>query len=75
MSTRRPNLTPEKLIKILKKHGFTISSQKGSHVKLYNCKTNKKTIVSTHKKTIVPKGTLNSILKQAGLTNEELYNY
>lgn len=59
-------LTSKELIKKLKKHGFEIVSQNGSHVKLYNEKTNKTLIVPYHSKDL-KKGLEHAILKQAGL--------
>ena len=59
-------LTSKQLIKILKKHGFKIVSQNGSHVKLVNPKNNKTLIVPFHNKDL-KKGLEKAILKQAGL--------
>ena len=59
-------LTSKELVKKLKKHGFEIVSQNGSHVKLYNKKTNKTLIVPYHSKDL-KKGLEHAILKQAGL--------
>ncbi len=59
-------LTSKQLIKKLKKHGFTIVSQNGSHVKLVNSATNKTLIVPFHSKDL-GKGLEKAILKQAGL--------
>lgn len=59
-------LTPKEMIKLLKKHGYEIKSQSGSHVKMFNPKTNVTTIVPMHTKAM-SKGTERNILKQAGL--------
>ena len=59
-------LTSKDLIKKLKKAGFVIVSQNGSHVKLYNADTNKTLIVPFHCKDL-KKGLEQAILKQAGL--------
>ena len=59
-------LTSKELIKKLKKAGFVIVSQNGSHVKLYNADTNKTLIVPFHCKDL-KKGLEQAILKQAGL--------
>jgi len=67
-----PVISGEQLIKILLKEGFIKKRQKGSHITLEK-KTDEKTY-----KTVVPlhdsiaKGTLNSILKNVGLTKEDL---
>ncbi len=59
-------MTAEQMIKLLRKNGFEIVSQKGSHVKLFNSTTNKTTIVPNHAKDL-GKGLEQAILKQAGL--------
>ena len=59
-------LTSKQLIKILKKHGFKIVSQNGSHVKLVNLENNKTLIVPFHNKDL-KKGLEKAILKHAGL--------
>lgn len=59
-------LTPKKKIKILKKNGFVIVGQNGSHVKLKNHGTGKTIIVPYHSQSL-KKGIEQAILKQAGL--------
>ncbi len=66
-----PILTPKELIKKLQKIGFIQDHSSGSHVIMYNPKTNKRAVVALHLKNI-PKGTLNSLLKEAGITREEI---
>ncbi len=62
-------LTAEQMIKLLKKNGFEIISQKGSHVKLQNSETGCWTIVPRHSKDL-GKGLEQAILKQAGLKKQ-----
>lgn len=59
-------MTPQQMIKHLKKNGFKKISQNGSHVKMKNEKTNKTVIVPYHSKDL-KKGMEDAILKQAGL--------
>ncbi|VVB88642.1 HicA toxin of bacterial toxin-antitoxin [uncultured archaeon] len=66
-----PSLTPQKIIKVLEKKGFILDRTKGSHYIYYNPETKRKVIVPLHKKDL-PKGTLIEILKQAGISREEL---
>ncbi|MCL5237906.1 MAG: type II toxin-antitoxin system HicA family toxin [Nitrospirae bacterium] len=61
-----PALTPDEVIKILLQNGFELDHQTGSHRVYYNLSTKKRVVVPYHKRDI-PKGTLLSILKQAGL--------
>ncbi|WP_457555941.1 type II toxin-antitoxin system HicA family toxin [Candidatus Pyrohabitans sp.] len=66
-----PSLTPPKIIKVLKKKGFVLDRTKGSHHLYYNPKTKRRVVVPFHKRDL-PKGTLLEILKQAGISKEEL---
>lgn len=59
-------LTPKEMLKLLKKNGFKIVSQNGSHVKLKNEKTGRQVIVPYHSREL-KKGLEQAILKEAGL--------
>ncbi len=61
-----PALTPDDVIKILLQNGFEFDHQTGSHKVYYNLQTKRRVTVPYHKRDL-PKGTLLSILKQAGL--------
>ena len=66
-----PVASGREVVKALNKAGFKIVGRKGSHVRLKK-KTPSKTyivIVPIHPE--IKKGTLRSILRQAGLTREE----
>ena len=63
-----PVLSGKELIRILEKGGFQVVRQKGSHVSLQ--KGANKTVVPLHDE--LAKGTLLGILKQCGLSKEEL---
>jgi predicted RNA binding protein YcfA (HicA-like mRNA interferase family) len=60
------------LIKALRRLGFIIDHQRGSHIFLHNIEINKTIIVPNHKE--IKKGTLHQILKQSNLSIEELKN-
>jgi predicted RNA binding protein YcfA (HicA-like mRNA interferase family) len=62
-------LTSKEMIRKLKKHGFEIVSQNGSHVKLVNPDNNITLIVPYHSKEL-KKGLERAILKQAGIEEE-----
>lgn len=66
-----PPMTPKKLLSKLKKIGFGIDHTTGSHIILYNEKTRRRAVVPQHLSDI-PKGTLLSILREAGITREEI---
>ncbi len=63
-----PVLSGDELIRALKKTGFQVVRQKGSHVSLE--KANWKTVVPLHHE--LGKGTLLGILKQCGLSRNDL---
>lgn len=63
------------ILSALRRSGFTVISQKGSHIKLYK-RTNQKVftvIVPNHKEIAI--GTFSSILRQAGMTKRELEKF
>ncbi len=66
-----PSLTSRKLIKILKSIGFKLDHTTGSHFIFYNPQTKKRAVVPFHKKDL-PKGTLMSIFKEAGISKEAI---
>lgn len=60
------------ILNALKRLGFQVKSQKGSHIKVIKIIDNQtfSAIIPDHKE--IATGTLNSILKQANVTREEL---
>jgi len=67
MGSKYPVLKPNEVISALSRKGFVYKSQKGSHAKY----TNGKRIYIIPMDDEVAKGTLSSILKQAGIELEE----
>jgi predicted RNA binding protein YcfA (HicA-like mRNA interferase family) len=65
-----PSISPEKLARVLEKCGFELERIKGSHHFYHNPETKKSASVPFHDKD-VPKGLLNEILKEAGISREE----
>jgi predicted RNA binding protein YcfA (HicA-like mRNA interferase family) len=61
------------LIKIFKKLGYAKVSQKGSHIKLKNIETESVVIVPDHKE--LDRWTLKTILKQAGISEQDFNNF
>jgi predicted RNA binding protein YcfA (HicA-like mRNA interferase family) len=58
-------VTGRELIKLLRKHGWQLDRITGSH---HIMKKQEKTLtIPAHRNKDIPKGTLNSILKEAGL--------
>ena len=69
-----PVLSGKEMVKILGKFGFKVLDQNGSHVIMFGEKdgVKRKSVVPQHPE--LAKGTLLSILKQAGLTRDDLEN-
>ena len=68
-----PQISGLELIKILRKFGFVVVRQRGSHIRLEK-NTPEKTIkitVPNHK--LLKKGTLHKIIKTSELKEEELF--
>jgi len=68
---RLPILRPKDLIKRLEKLGFFIDHQTGSHVIMYRQDDGKRAVVPVHISEL-PKGTLMSILRESGISRDEL---
>lgn len=62
-------MSPKQMIKHLKRNGFKVVGQNGSHIKLKNLNTGITVIVPYHAKDL-KKGLEKVILKQAGLDTE-----
>ena len=58
------------VVKALRRKGFVVDRQHGSHIFMYNLDENISVVVPLHKE--LRKGTLHNILKKAGLNIEEL---
>ena len=69
MSPRLPIIKPREFIRRIKKHGFRIDHQTGSHVILVD-NNGHRIVVPYHVKDL-KRGLLVSLIKQAGLTIEE----
>jgi len=66
-------IKPSELLRILVKHyGFKLIRQKGSHLFVSNFKNS--TTIPMHGGEL-DQGTLNAILKQAGITKEDVRRY
>ena len=69
-----PSLNAKTLIKILESLGFVLDHSTGSHYIFYNAKTKRRAVVPFHTKDL-PKGTMFSILREAGITKKELEDF
>ena len=70
--SKLPDVSGTELVKALQKAGFLILRQKGSHVSMEKVGSagQWRTIVPMHRE--IARGTLHDILKQTGLTRDEL---
>ena len=66
-------VTGSQLIRILKHQGFVVQRQKGSHVRPQGPQGQHVT-VPVHGSRVLPSGTLVAILREAGLTVQDLEN-
>ena len=68
---RLPVVSGRELIKALGKAGYVVDRQKGSHIVLRRTQPPyRRVVVPEHKE--IAKGTLRAILRQTGITKEEL---
>jgi predicted RNA binding protein YcfA (HicA-like mRNA interferase family) len=70
--SRLPTLQPRQLVAALKRAGFSEHHQTGSHLFLWHSLRKRMTSIPMHPRDL-KRGTVSAILKQAGLTNAELY--
>lgn len=66
-----PSVSSQELAKALEKAGFILELIRGSNSIYYHPQTRRKAVVPIHSKDI-PKGTLCKLLKEAGISKEEL---
>lgn len=71
MTPKLPVLTARELIAILKKHGFVVDRQSGSHALLIH-EDGRRTTVPVHGKRDLGKGLLRQIMRDADLNVEDL---
>jgi predicted RNA binding protein YcfA (HicA-like mRNA interferase family) len=67
-----PRITGDEVVRALKRTGFIMDRQRGSHVILVHPQSRKRVVVPVHTGKIVKPGTLSGILDDAGLSTEEL---
>jgi len=71
MRQELPVLKPKQVVAALEKAGFEVRRQTGSHVTMYKTSIRYPISIPLHPGDL-PKGTLRAIVRQAGLTVEEL---
>jgi predicted RNA binding protein YcfA (HicA-like mRNA interferase family) len=66
------NQSPQHLIKLLELKGFQLKRIAGSHHIFFHPESKKTIVVPVHGKKDIPNGTFLSIIKQAGISKEEI---
>jgi predicted RNA binding protein YcfA (HicA-like mRNA interferase family) len=69
-----PAVKPRQISRFLETHGFIRDHTSGSHFIFYNPISRRRAVVPQHNRDI-PKGTLMSLLREAGFTREELIGF
>ncbi len=70
MSQRFPVRNAKEVVKVLRKHGFALIAQSGSHQK-WRHENGRQVIVAMHGSKPIPIGTLKSIIEGSGLDAED----
>ncbi|MEK9154365.1 MAG: type II toxin-antitoxin system HicA family toxin [Patescibacteria group bacterium] len=68
---RLPDRTPKQVMRILESRGFQLDHTTGSHYVYYHPQTGYRVTVPFHHRSL-PKGTLATILKQSGISRDEM---
>ena len=71
MGNRTPRVTAEQVTRVLRKKGFRLVDQSGSHQKWRHPETGRQTIVAYHSRRIIPPKTLSKVLEGAEITLDE----
>ena len=71
MGEKIRQFTARELERLLKRFGFALISQKGSHKKWRNLSTGRQVIVPSHSGRKIPLGTLRNILTNSQIAKEE----
>jgi predicted RNA binding protein YcfA (HicA-like mRNA interferase family) len=69
-----PAIKPRHIIRFLEQNGFVLDHTSGSHFIFYHPGSRRRAVVPSHNRDL-PKGTLMSLLREAGFTREELVDF
>ena len=72
--SKLPSVKPRDIAKFLEKHGFVLDHVSGSHFIYYHPTSKRRAVVPKHNRDL-PKGTLLSILREAGFTRDDLIDF
>jgi predicted RNA binding protein YcfA (HicA-like mRNA interferase family) len=66
-----PAVRPREVIRFLEQNGFVLDHTSGSHFVFYHPASRRRAVVPRHNRDM-PKGTLLSLLREAGFTRNEM---
>jgi predicted RNA binding protein YcfA (HicA-like mRNA interferase family) len=69
-----PAVKPREVIRFLERNGFVLDHASGSHFIYYHPLSKRRAVVPKHNRD-VPKGTLVSLLREAGFSREDLIDF
>jgi predicted RNA binding protein YcfA (HicA-like mRNA interferase family) len=69
-----PAVRPRHVVRFFQSRGFVLDHSSGSHFVFYNPTSKRRAVISQHNRDI-PKGTLLSLLREAGFTREEFLQF
>jgi len=69
--TKLPAVRPREVIRFLEQKGFVLDHVSGSHFIFYHPVSRRRAVVPRHNRG-VPKGTLLSLLREAGFTRDDI---
>jgi predicted RNA binding protein YcfA (HicA-like mRNA interferase family) len=69
-----PAVKPRAVIRFLERNGFVLDHVSGSHLVYYHPSSKRRAVVPKHNRDI-PKGSLLSLLREAGFTREDLIDF
>jgi predicted RNA binding protein YcfA (HicA-like mRNA interferase family) len=74
MMPKLPAVRPRQIVRFLQQSGFVLDHTSGSHYIYYHPVSRRRAVVPQHNRDL-PKGTLISLLREAGFTREELIEF
>ena len=69
--TKLPAVRPREVIRFLEQKGFILDHTSGSHLVFYHPVSKRRAVVARHNRDM-PKGTLLSLLREAGFTRDDI---
>ena len=72
--TKLPALKPRPVIRFLEQNGFVLDHTSGSHFIFYHPTSRRRAVVPNHNRDM-PKGTLLSLLREAGFTRGDMIDF